>query len=166
MTKRAKQRKVQNKKFPKGKMIIGLGAAAAIISIIAYFGINSLIPVNGTTPIFAPPRNTFIKATHSPQSGFVFTSQSTSGSKRSLPIGFNSPTLTFKKGGLESIHLINEDGDSRSKHNLNIDEFNVHTRDLGYFESQTITFIANKDGTFKYYCTIHPEMRGTVIVEG
>jgi plastocyanin len=45
-----------------------------------------------------------------------------------------------------------------------VDEFNVHTRDLGYFESQSITFIADKAGTFKIYCTIHPEMTGSVVV--
>jgi plastocyanin len=47
---------------------------------------------------------------------------------------------------------------------LNVDAFNVHTKDLGYFQSQTITFIANKNGTFPYYCTIHPEMKGLIHV--
>jgi plastocyanin len=41
----------------------------------------------------------------------------------------------------------------------------VHSNNLGYFQSQSITFIANKVGSFPYYCTIHPEMKGTVIVE-
>jgi plastocyanin len=27
-----------------------------------------------------------------------------------------------------------------------------------------ITFIVDKDGTFEYYCSIHPEMRGKVVV--
>jgi plastocyanin len=44
------------------------------------------------------------------------------------------------------------------------DEFNVHTRDLGYFETQTVTFLADKKGTFEYYCTIHPEMKGIIKV--
>lgn len=60
------------------------------------------------------------------------------------------------------MHVINEDYETHSKHNFNIDEFNVHTRDLGYFETQTISFLADKKGTFEYYCTIHPEMRGTI----
>ena len=55
--------------------------------------------------------------------------------------------LTLNTGSVETIHLINEDT-TNSKHNLNLDEFNVHTRDLGYFESQSVTFIADKAGTF------------------
>ena len=60
--------------------------------------------------------------------------------------------------------MINEDSETHSAHNLNVDAFNVHTKDLGYFQSQTITFIANKNGTFPYYCTIHPEMKGLIHV--
>ena len=74
------------------------------------------------------------------------------------------PTLYVSKGGLESIHFINEDYDTHSKHNFNIDEFKVHSKDLGYFQSQIITFIVNKDGMFEYYCSIHPEMRGKLVV--
>jgi plastocyanin len=74
------------------------------------------------------------------------------------------PTLYLSKGGLESIHFINEDYDTHSKHNFNIDEFKVHSKDLGYFQSQIITFIVDKNGTFEYYCSIHPEMRGKVVV--
>jgi plastocyanin len=76
-----------------------------------------------------------------------------------------NPTYTFSKGELESIHFINEDYDTHSLHNFNIDAFNVHTKDLGYYEAQTITFIADKPGTYEYYCTIHPEMKGNIIVE-
>jgi plastocyanin len=74
------------------------------------------------------------------------------------------PTLYISKGGLESIHFINEDYDTHSKHNFNIDEFKVHSKDLGYFQSQIITFIVDRDGMFEYYCSIHPEMRGKVVV--
>ena len=42
----------------------------------------------------------------------------------------------------------------------NIDEFDTHAKDLGYFQSQTVIFTANKTGTFNYYCSIHPEMTG------
>lgn len=153
-------------KFSKG-LIITVSAAAGIVSLLGYAGIHSLIPVNGTVPVFAAPRNSFIKATHSQQTGYYFLSQSAGGVKGSRGGSASvNPVYYLKKGSLESVHLINEDYDTHSKHNFNIDQFKVHTKDLGYFESQTITFIADKVGTFEYYCTIHPEMRGTVTVEG
>jgi len=153
-------------KFSKG-LIITVLAAAGIVSLLGYAGIHSLIPVNGTVPVFAAPRNSFIKATHSQQTGYYFLSQAAGGVKgaRGGSASVN-PVYYLKKGSLESVHLINEDYETHSKHNFNIDQFKVHTKDLGYFESQTITFIADKVGTFEYYCTIHPEMRGTVTVEG
>ena len=153
-------------KFSKG-LIITVLAAAGIVSLLGYAGIHSLIPVNGTVPVFAAPRNSFIKATHSQQTGYYFLSQAAGGVKGSRGGSASvNPVYYLKKGSLESVHLINEDYETHSKHNFNIDQFKVHTKDLGYFESQTITFIADKLGTFEYYCTIHPEMRGTVTVEG
>ena len=153
-------------KFSKG-LIITVLAAAGIVSFLGYAGIHSLIPVNGTVPVFAAPRNSFIKATHSQQTGYYFLSQAAGGVKGSRGGSASvNPVYYLKKGSLESVHLINEDYETHSKHNFNIDQFKVHTKDLGYFESQTITFIADKVGTFEYYCTIHPEMRGTVTVEG
>ena len=69
---------------------------------------------------------------------------------------------------ISPIHFINEVRavtNSLGVHNLNIDEFNVHSMDLHYFGTQSITFLADKAGTFDYYCSIHPEMRGRLVVE-
>jgi len=159
-----KQKKNVQSKFNKNK-IIGIGVTVTIATIIAHFGMNSMIPVNGTVPIFAAPGNTYIKAVHSSQTGYVFASQSLTSGKKSVAGSHINPTIRLTKGELESIHLINEDKDTGSKHNINIDEFNVHSRDLGYFEAQTITFIVDKSGSFQYYCTIHPEMNGTITIE-
>ncbi|MGE5782220.1 MAG: cupredoxin domain-containing protein [Nitrososphaerales archaeon] len=152
------------------KRIIILGILFTIGGLIIYGGINSLKTSNGIF-ISSPPRNIFLKAMFSQNTGYLFTSQST-GTAKSLNSGAGSkggafghnPPITLKQGNSLSIHLINEDSVKHSKHNLNIDEFNVHTRDLGYFQSQTVTFSANKSGTFDYYCSIHPEMKGKVIV--
>lgn len=148
--------------------IIGIVAVATAISIISYYAINSMIPVNGKSPVLLPPRNIFIKASHSPQTGYIFVSQSSGAVKGLRGSGGSAystnPTYTFNKGSVESIHMINEDYETHSKHNFNIDQFNVHTKDLGYFQTQTVTFIADKEGTFQYYCTIHPEMKGNVVV--
>ena len=157
-----KQQDIKHRGLSKsGYMIIG--GIAVIVALGAYFGVRTLVPVNGTSPVFAAPTNTFIKATFSPQSGYTFTSQSSGGRGQNIGVGYNSPTITMKKGELNSIHLINEDRDSQ--HNLNIDAFKVHTGDLGYFQSKSVTFIADKAGTFQYYCTIHPEMKGKLVIQ-
>lgn len=158
--------KDRKSKFSKYKYTIAIFAGiAVIVSIAAFFGVHSLIPVNGNVPVFSPPVNTFMKATYSPQTGYVFTSQSSTATRGTNMTGYNSPTIVLKFGALDSIHLINEDSETRSLHNFNIDAFNVHTKNLSYFESQSQTFIANKIGTFAYYDSIHPEMRGLIKVE-
>lgn len=149
-------------RFSKGT-VIGIGISIAVVSLAAYFLINST--VNSGVPLFAPAKNNFIVANHYKDSGYAFASKSTTSGKKSVSGSTINPAIHISKGAVEAIHMINEDGDSDSKHNINIDEFNVHSRDLGYFESQTITFVADKAGTFNYYCSIHPEMKGEIIVE-
>ena len=124
--------------------------------VVTIFSINFLKFLNGNF-LLSPPRATYL-----PTEGYAYTSQSI-GMAKSLNsgsgtrIGFrtqanNSPNL----GNTVPIHLINEDSETHSKHNLNIDDFDAHTHDLGYFQSQTITFTPNMTGTFDYYCSIHP----------
>jgi plastocyanin len=178
---RRKQRYSGSNKFVFSRnAIIAIAAIGVIISVGAYFAIKSMVPVNGNVPVFGAPKNNFFKASHNAKSGFFFVGQSAGGTRKgfSPSVSGNSnitssnnltdsptgPTLYVSKGGLESIHFINEDYDTHSKHNFNIDEFKVHSKDLGYFQSQIITFIVDKDGVFEYYCSIHPEMRGKVVV--
>lgn len=145
---------------------IAYSALAAAVTLIGYFSFNAAVPANRTLPVLSPPLNHFLQATHKGKGGYFYVTTSSGGVKgmRSTSGAAVNPTYTMNKGGLQSIHLINEDYDAHSKHNLNIDEFNVHTNDLEYFESQTVTFVADKAGTFEYYCSIHPEMRGKIII--
>jgi plastocyanin len=162
-----KKKNNKNKITPKKLIVIGI--SLTVISLIIYGGINSLKFSNGNF-LLSPPRNFFMKATYLPTEGYVYTGQST-GTAKILNSGAGSnrfghgPPITLNQGNTLSLHLINEDSETHSKHNLNIDEFNAHTNDLGYFQSQTITFTANKTGTFDYYCSIHPEMTGKIMVK-
>ncbi|MEM3159438.1 MAG: cupredoxin domain-containing protein [Nitrososphaera sp.] len=146
---------------------IAYAALAAVVATIGYFSINATIPANGTAPVLSPPLNHFLKATHTSKGGYLYVTTSPGGAKgiRNTSGAIVNPTYTMSKGGLQTMHFINEDYDTHSAHNLNIDEFNVHTRDLGYFESQTVSFVTDKAGTFQYYCSIHPEMKGEIIIE-
>lgn len=168
-----KTRKQRNKsaasfRITRNKMIM-MGILAAVISGVGLVGYKSMIPVNGSTPVIGVPNNHFIKATHSSNSGYHWLSVS-SGSVKGMRSGGGggnvmNPTYTFNKGDLETIHVINEDYTTHSVHNFNIDEFNFHTKDLGYYESQTFTIVADKVGTFRYYCSLHPEMKGEISVK-
>jgi hypothetical protein len=146
-----------------GKVVLAIIGFVLIGSTVGYSAIKSMIPVNGKFPVFGVPQNKFIVAKRDPNAGFVFATKGTTSGKKSLGSMYVAPEIRMAKDNLGSIHLINED--TESKHNLNIDEFNVHTKDLGYFETQTTTFIADRVGAFKYYCSLHPEMSGTLIVE-
>jgi plastocyanin len=160
-----KNNKKKNRISPKKILVIGI--LFTVTGLIIYGGINSLKSFNGNF-LLSPPRNFFMKATYLPNEGNVYTSQLT-GTAKILNSGAGSkirynPTITLNQGKTLSIHLINEDSEKHSKHNLNIDEFGIHTKDLGYFQTQTVTFTANKAGTFNYYCSIHPEMTGKITV--
>ncbi|MDQ3852059.1 MAG: cupredoxin domain-containing protein [Thermoproteota archaeon] len=152
------------------KGIITYGIIAAIISGVGIAGYKSMIPTNGNSPVFGIPVNHFVKAKYSASSGYTWVSMS-SGTAKGLRGGGGgggatiNPSYILGKGGLQSMHVINEDYETHSKHNFNIDEFNVHSKDLAYTQSQTITFVADKPGTFHYYCNIHPEMKGDIIIK-
>ncbi len=126
---------------------------------------SSAVPVNGTTPVFASASNVYILATHSADQGYYFDEQSTRTGKKTLTGTNVDPSIHISKGTLVSLHVINEDKDTGQQQDLNIDAFNVHTKHLSYFEAQTINFIADKVGTYSYYSTLHPEMKGTITVD-
>ena len=163
---RKKQKNNNKNKFFTRGTIIGIAIIAVAASAGGYFALGSMIPVNGTTIVFAPPSNIYILATHTDQNGYIFEEQSTRQGKKTLSSGAVDVSIHMIKGELVALHVINEDKDTLSTMDLNIDEFNVHTKKLNYFQAQTINFVADKIGTFKYYSIIHPEMKGTIIVEG
>ena len=161
--------KQKNKAPNKKNTVFGICITIAVIAAIGYFAIISMIPVNTDYPVFAAPTNILIKTISTDDGKSVFASQSAKGGKNAgVPTGTHYPTMTVSKGNLVSIHIINEDKETvnfNHKHNLNIDEFNVHSKDLNPLEAQTITFLADKQGTFEYYDSLHPEMRGKIVVQ-
>jgi len=163
-----KKNKQKLGKYKTKNNILGIGILVAIIFAVGYFGYLSMIPVNADFPMFGSPTNVYIKSI-STTDGSVFASQSVKGGRNGgTPNGIHNPEFTVSKGNLVSIHFINEDTGTSNidhKHDLNIDEFNVHSNVLDHFQAQTITFVADKIGTFEYYCSLHPQMRGEIIVK-
>lgn len=78
---------------------------------------------------------------------------------------FAPRTMTVKKGSTVQVNFTNKDG----FHDLVIDEFaGAKTPQLKDGEKASITFVADKAGTFEYYCSVgtHRQMgmKGTLIV--
>lgn len=149
------------------KTLVWIGTLTVIGVIIGYFVYLSMIPVNAEFPVLGAPTNIYIKTISIEDGTSVYASQSIKGGKNGGgPNGIHNPTFTVSKGNLVSIHFINEDRVSSNghQHDINIDEFNVHSRILSHFQAQTITFVADKQGTFDYYSSIHPNMKGKIIV--
>lgn len=78
---------------------------------------------------------------------------------------FVPPQIVVKKGDTVKINF----KDGGGFHDLKIDEFGVATKKLKNGESDTVTFIADKAGSFEYYCSIGNHramgMKGVLIVK-
>lgn len=77
---------------------------------------------------------------------------------------FIPTTITVSKGDRVRITLKNTGG----LHDLKIDAFNVATAKLNGGSSETIEFVADKAGSFEYYCSVGNNralgMKGTLVV--
>lgn len=77
---------------------------------------------------------------------------------------FSQTEIRVSRGDRVRITLRNDQG----MHDVKIDEFLTGTRVLKQGESQTIEFLADKAGTFEYYCSVDNHramgMRGNLIV--
>lgn len=66
------------------------------------------------------------------------------------PYKFSMTEIKVKKGDRVRIVLKNEGG----LHDWVVDEFNARTKQLKVGETDTIEFVADKVGTFEYYCSV------------
>lgn len=78
---------------------------------------------------------------------------------------FSPTVLNVNKGDTVKITF----KDINGFHDLKIDEFNVATKKLNTSNEQTVTFVADKAGSFEYYCSVGSHramgMKGTLIVK-
>lgn len=162
----AKKQKNKAKSSPISRgTIIFIAVIVAAVGGGAYYFISNSTPVNSSVPFFGPASNVYILGIHDPNQGYVYDQESTRQGKKTVSNGVIDSSIHLQKGTLVALHFINEDKDTGTQMDLNIDAFNVHTNKLSYFQAQTITFIADKEGTYNYYSNIHPEMKGTITVD-
>jgi cytochrome c oxidase subunit II len=78
---------------------------------------------------------------------------------------FNPKEIRVKVGDTVKITLTNKEG----MHDFVLDEFNAKTKRIKAGETDTVTFVASKKGTFEYYCSVGTHramgMKGNLIVE-
>jgi plastocyanin len=78
---------------------------------------------------------------------------------------FLPATINVNKGDTVKITFKNSDG----FHDFKIDELNVATEKIKAGAEQTVTFVADKAGSFEYYCSVGTHramgMKGTLIVK-
>jgi len=78
---------------------------------------------------------------------------------------FTPNVIRVKKGDTVKIVFNNTGG----QHNWVIDQFNARTPVIGSGQTSTIQFVADKVGTFEYYCSVGSHralgMKGNLIVE-
>ncbi|MEK7588992.1 MAG: plastocyanin/azurin family copper-binding protein [Patescibacteria group bacterium] len=80
-------------------------------------------------------------------------------------LSFSPSTLTVKKGDKVKITFQNSEG----FHDWVVDEFGAATKQTKAPTTEVIEFVANKTGSFEYYCSVGQHramgMKGTLIVE-
>lgn len=152
------------KKLPGKFTFVSVGIICIVVALIGFYYVDSLMPVNSDSFAFGVPENLFIKVVTDSDGKPFFAVQNTKGGK--VVPGINhTPNITISKDSLVAFHIINEVKNTQSEKSLydfHIDEFNIHSDNLGYFQTDTITFVADKTGTFEFYSSLHPEMRGTI----
>jgi plastocyanin len=70
---------------------------------------------------------------------------------------FNPPSLTVKAG--TRVTFVNDDDDA---HTATADDQSWDSEGLNL--GQRWTHVFGKAGTVKYHCTVHPNMKGTIVV--
>ncbi|HEX6976731.1 MAG TPA: cupredoxin family copper-binding protein [Patescibacteria group bacterium] len=132
-----------------------LGAIAVFLALV---GIVSVFISRNAGPFISPQNagNTKIET----QPGTT-NPNNTISAKNTVDIknfSFSISTLTVKKG--DTVTWTNSDS---SVHTATADDGTFDTGSINPGSSQTVTF--TKSGTYTYHCSVHPMMKGTIVVQ-
>lgn len=137
----------------------------AVVALLALIGIVLVLNRQSTTS----PAVTQQQTTQNQENVLPSPSATASATKEFTVTGssftFDPKELRVKKGDAVRITFKNAGG----FHDFTIDEFNVKTKQIPAGEEDTIEFVADKTGSFAYYCSVgnHREMgmEGALVVE-
>lgn len=147
-------------------------AVVVIVTIVLIFGAFKFITnKNALNNIRMTPTPTVTKTPEAVNTGTSSggVEEETSTTKTFIVIGANFsfvPNLIrVKKGDTVKITFKNSGG----SHDLVVEGYNISTKVIGSGQSEDISFVANKAGTFNYYCNVANHramgMQGTLVVE-
>lgn len=131
--------------------------AIVVIAVIA-LGVGVLIGrnnSNSTTPTPSPSPT----ATTTPPPAQSSTQGTVTGNITIRTMLFTPSQITVKKG--EAVKWTNNDD---TAHTVTIDHGTGPNSDL-IQPGRTYTYTFNQTGSFQYHCSIHPSMRGTIVVK-
>jgi len=162
----------ENDKMPKTGQIV----LTVIVVLLIVLGIMYLVRSGGREEMsaIAPPASNNQPQAALPGSGGNNQSLNQAGNQdqnvktfdvSSKPFEFSIKEIRVKKGDRVRINLTNTEG----FHDWVVDEFNARTKQITAGKSDSVEFVADKTGTFEYYCSVgnHRQMGmvGKLIVE-
>lgn len=152
------------------------GALIVVIVAVLLLGGGFLLFKNSSTPAPTPSPEDTTQSAPSPadtvqneSTGAGANSDTTEAVKEvtvsGSPYKFEPSTISVKKGDTVKLTFKNTAG----THDFVIDELNVKTKTIAAGESETVTFTADKAGSFEYYCAVANHkamgMKGTLVVD-
>lgn len=139
--------------------LIGLVAAIVILGIGGYFFLQ------GNKPVEQPKQEAVVPEQVPAATESAMKAEVKTFAVEGTPFSFSLKEIKVSKGDTVKVAFTNKKG----MHDFVIDEFNAKTKQLKAGETEEITFVASKSGTFEYYCSVgtHRQqgMVGKLIVE-
>jgi|SRR3989344_4602641 len=142
------------------KIIIVLVITVLVVIGFWFLGIADSNPSETETPSATVSESVAVTPTASPVAGDRKTFDITA-----TDFSFSLSSVVVNKGDTVTIVFTNENG----MHDWVIDEFNARTSRIQSGQTAQVTFVADKTGQFKYYCSVGNHrargMEGTLIVQ-
>jgi plastocyanin len=132
-----------------------------IVAVLAVAG--AVVAINHNNPTYNAPAtsSTSQNTANNTSTGSNSNSQPSSGTINIKNMMFTPPQITVAKGG--SVTWTNND---TTTHTVVDDLSNVGGPASGDIApGGTYSFTFSKTGSFQYHCSIHPSMRGTIVVK-
>jgi plastocyanin len=124
----------------------------SLIACVAVAGCGSSSDSSKSTSTSAPAASTTTSASSSSSSSSATVTVKAAG------FAFAPKSVTVKKG--QKVTWTNSDP---APHNVTSSDGTIKSKDFA--KGQSFTYTASKAGTFHYVCTIHPQMKATLIVQ-